>query len=180
MPNNVSIYEPRTIGAIVKRLPPVHTFLKSTFFKNVKTFTTKSVDVDFKKGTRAIAPFVHPRIGGKTMPNSGYQTKTYTPPIVAPDMITSVDDLLNRLAGEPLYGGKTPAERAVLKMAEDFTSLDEMITRREEWMAAQALYTGKIPIIGEGLNEEIDFGFTNKETISEAAKKWSSKKAPQN
>jgi len=168
----VSIFTPRTMGRIVERMPKVHTFFKSTFFRRVKTFTTKSVDVDFKKGNRALAPFVHPKIGGKTIPNTGYQTKTYTPPQLGPDKITTVDDLLERRAGENIYSGRTPAERAVEKLAEDFQELDEMITRREEWMAAQAFFTGKIPIIGEGLNEEIDFSFTNKEAL-EGAALWS-------
>lgn len=171
MPNEISIFDPRTMDKIIRRMPPIHTFFKSTFFKHTKTFTTQSVDVDFKKGNRALAPFVHRRIGGKTVLNSGYQTKTYTPPYIAPDKITSIDDLLKRMAGEALYNGMAPAERAVIKMAEDFAELNEMITRREEWMSAQAMLTGKIPIVGEGLNEVIDFNFTNTETLA-AAKKW--------
>lgn len=167
----VSIYEPRTMGKIVTRMPAVRTFFKSTFFKRVETFHTKSVDVDFKKGNRTLAPFVHRKIGGKTIPNSGYKTKQYTPPLVAPNRLTTVDDLLKRQPGESLYGGKTPAERAVEKLSKDFTELDEMITRREEWMAVQAIFTGTIPIIGDGIDEVIDFSFTNKEKVS---KKWSS------
>lgn len=132
----------------------------------------KCVDVDFKKGSRALAPFVHPKVGGKVVPNSGYQTKTYTPVLLAPDKITTVDDLLNRSAGENPYSGRTPAERAVEKLADDLRELNEMIVRREEWMAATAIFTGQIPIIGEGLNEVIDFDFTNKETIVSAEKKW--------
>ena len=54
------------------------------------------------------------------MPNTGYETKTYTPPLVAPEKVTTVDDLLQRRPGESLYSGRTPAERAVLKMADDF------------------------------------------------------------
>ena len=171
MSSNISIFDPRTMGKIVERMPKVHTFLLSTFFRNVKTFVTPSVDVDFKKGNRALAPFVHPKMGGKTIPNKGFQTKTYTPPLVGPNKITTVADLQGRVAGENIYSGKTPAERAVQKLAEDLKELDEMITRREEWMAAQAFFTGKIPIIGEGLNEEIDFNFTNKEILA-AARRW--------
>ena len=171
MANTFDIYDPRTMQKLIERMPPVHTFLKTTFFKNVKTFATGSVDVDFKKGNRALAPFVHKRIGGKTVPNTGYTTKTYTPPYVAPDKVTSIDDILKRAAGESLYNGYTPAQRAVKKMSEDFAELNEMITRREEWMCAQAIFTGKIPIVGEGLKEEIDFNFTNTETLA-AAKKW--------
>lgn len=173
MANEVSIYEPRTMGRIVSKMPPVRTFFRSTFFKNEETFNTKSVDVDFVKGSRKVAPFVHRVIGGKTVPNTGYETKTYTPPLVAPDKITTVDDLLNRLPGESIVSGRTPAERAVLKMASDFVELRDMIARREELMCVQSIFTGTIPIIGEGLNEIIDFQFTNKETIQQATKKWS-------
>lgn len=173
MANEISIYDPRTMGKVIRRMPPVRTFFRSTFFKNPLTFPTKSVDIDIKKGNRELAPFVNPRIGGKTVANSGYQTKTYTPVLLAPNKITTIDDLLTRSPGESLYSGKTPAERAVEKMAEDFAELREQIVRREEWMCAQAIFTGKIPIVGEGVNEEIDFSFTNKEEITTAAKKWS-------
>lgn len=138
----------------------------------MKFFPTKQIDVDFVKGNRRLAPFVHPKVGGKTVPNAGYQTTTYTPPLIAPNTITTAEELLNRLAGENPYSGKTPAERAVEKLAKDTKELEDMITRREEWMAAQAIFTGKIPIVGEGIEEEIDFGFTNKEKISTANKKW--------
>lgn len=172
MADMVSIYEPRTMGRIVTNLPPVRTFFRDTFFRHEETFMTKNVDIDFVKGSRKVAPFVHRVIGGKTVPNTGYETKTYTPPLVAPDKITTVDDLLNRQAGESLVSGRTPAERAVLKMSSDFTELRDMIARREELMCVQSIFTGTIPIIGEGLKEVIDFGFTNKETISNSTKKW--------
>lgn len=172
MPNEVSIYEPRTMAKVIHRMPPVRTFFRSTFFKKVNIFPTKSIDVDLKKGSRKLAPFVNPRVGGKTIPNTGYQTETYTPPLLAPNKITTVDDLMERMPGEGLYSGRTPAERAVEKMAEDFTELRDMNIRREEWMCAKAFFTGKIPIVGEGVNEEIDFNFTNKEVITTAAKKW--------
>ncbi|MCM1059662.1 MAG: major capsid protein [Eubacterium sp.] len=174
MAETINIYDPRTMQKLISRMPPVHTFLKSKFFKNVNTFNTESVDVDFKKGNRKLAPFVHRRIGGKTVPNTGYTTTTYTPPYIAPDKVTTVDNILKRMAGESLYNGFSPEERAVRKMAEDYSELDEMITRREEWMCAQAIFTGQIPIVGEGLNEVIDFNFTNKETLT---KKWSGKDA---
>ena len=167
MPN---IYEPRTMGTLIERIPKTTTFLRDTFFRNVETFPTKKIDVDFKKGNRQMAPFVHPKRGGKTINNEGYQTNSYTPPLMAPNILTTVDDLLKRLAGENPYSGKTPAERAIEKLGKDFIKLEEMIVRREEWMAAQAIFTGQIPIIGEGLNEVIDFGFTNKKTL--ATNKW--------
>lgn len=147
---NISIYDPRTMGKLVERMPKVQTFIKSTFFRNVETFDTQKIDVDFKKGNRQLAPFVHKKIGGVTIDNEGYETNTYEPPLVAPNKITTVDDILKRTPGESLYGGKSPNQRAVEKMQRDFTELDEMITRREEWMCCQALFTGKIPILSKG------------------------------
>lgn len=173
---NVSIFEPRTMGKLIVRMPPTRTFFKSTFFHKVNTFVTKSIDVDFVKGNRKIAPFVHQKIGGKTVLNSGYQTKSYTPPLVAPNKVTTVEDVSDRSAGEALYSEKTAEERDVEKMAQDYRELEEMITRREEWMCAQAIYTGTIPIIGEGLNEVIDFNFTNREEKKTAAEKWKADK----
>jgi hypothetical protein len=160
------------MGRIVSKLPPVRTFFRSTFFRHEETFVTKNVDVDFVKGTRKVAPFVSRLIGGKIVPNTGYSTKTYTPPLVAPEKVTTVDDLLQRQPGENPYSGRTPAERAVVKMAQDFTELRDQIARREELMCCQSIFTGTIPVIGDGVNEIIDFGFTNKETITTATKKW--------
>ncbi len=172
MANEVSIYEPRTMGRIIQKLPPVRTFFRSTFFRHEETFVTESVDVDFKKGSRKVAPFVSRMIGGKIVPNTGYETKTYTPPLVAPEKVTTVDDLLKRSIGENMYSGKNPAQRAVEKLAQDFIELREQIVRREELMCAQTIFTGQIPVIGDGVNEVITFGFTNKETITKAADKW--------
>lgn len=177
MANEVSIYEPRTMGRVIQKLPPVRTFFRSTFFRHEETFVTKSVDVDFRKGSRKVAPFVSRVIGGKIVPDTGYETKTYTPPLVAPEKVTTIDDLLERRAGESMYSGETPEKRAVKKMAEDFIELREMITRREELMCAQTIFTGQIPIIGDGVNEVITFDFTNKEVITEAAKKWTNEKS---
>lgn len=87
---NISIYDPRTMGKLVERMPKVQTFIKSTFFRNVETFDTQKIDVDFKKGNRQLAPFVHKKIGGVTIDNEGYETNTYEPPLVAPNKITTV------------------------------------------------------------------------------------------
>lgn len=170
----VSIYEPRTMGKLVERMPRVNTFIRDTFFRNRETFDTVKIDVDFRRGNRSLAPFVHKKVGGVTVDNAGFETNTYEPPLVAPNKITTIDDILARTPGETLYSGKSPNQRAVEKMQRDFSELDEMITRREEWMCCQALFTGKIPILdvnGTEIQAEIDFKFENTETLA-AAKQW--------
>lgn len=169
MANEVSIYQPRYLMEVVRQAPPVHTFFLDTFFTNVKTFPTERVDIDIVKGDRRMAAFVHPRIGGKILKDVGYKTESYAPPLVNPYDVTEAGKLLRRLPGENIYSGKTPEERAAEKLIEEYNRLNDAATRREEWMAVQAIVNGYIPIVGEGVNEVIDFGLANKETLSGTA-----------
>ncbi|MEX3625841.1 major capsid protein [Viridibacillus arvi] len=163
---NIDLFSTRNMLELVERLPKPKTFLRDTFFKNHETSVTPSVEVDFVKGGRKLAPYVHEKIGGKIVENTGYTTETFKPPLVAPNKVTSAADIMNRSAGENPYSTQTPAERAIRKVATDFNELEDMITRREEFMCAQALFEGKIDVVGEGLSRVIDFSFENKETLS--------------
>ena len=166
MPNEVNIYSPRYLAEVVKQAPATHTYFRDTFFTNIKTFATERVDIDLVKGDRRMAAFVHPRVGGKVLKGNGYTTESYKPPLVNPYDVTTADQLMTRLPGEDLYSGMTPAQRAAAKLMEEYAKLADATTRREEWMAVQAIVTGTIPVVGEGVNDVIDFGFTNKITLS--------------
>jgi hypothetical protein len=169
MANEVNIYTPRYLAEVVRQAPPVHTFFRDTFFTNVKNFTTERVDIDLVKGDRRMAAFVHPRIGGKVLKSSGYKTENYAPPLVNPYDVTTADRYMTRMPGEDLYSSTTPAQRSAQQLMEEYSRLNDATTRREEWMAVQAIVTGQIPIVGEGVNEIIDFGFTNTETLTGTA-----------
>lgn len=171
MPNMVDLYTPRTLAEVVKTTPPVRTFLRDRFFTNVKTFPTKRVDIDIVKGNRKMAAFIHPMVGGEIVQAEGYETKSYAPPLINPATISTADQLLERLPGEDMYSGKTPADRAAEKLIEEYNQLNDMTTRREEWMAAQVLTTGQLKVKGKGVDEVIDFGLTNKITLTNT-KKW--------
>lgn len=167
----IEMYNPRTLGRLVERMPKAKTFLRDTFFTDVQTFDTDTVDVDIVKGGRELAPFVHPKLGSRPRSNQGFSTKNYRAPLVSESMVTTGEDLMHREPGEALYSGVTPAARQMRKNARDLMTMNNAITRREEWMAAQVLFTGKIPVIGDGLNEEIDFNFTQSVTLT--SDKWS-------
>lgn len=171
MANEINIYEPRYLAEVVRTAPPIRTFLRDRFFSNVKTFSTERVDIDIVKGNRKMAAFVHPMVGGEIVQNEGYETKSYAPPLINPATVTTADMFLQRLPGEDIYSGRTPADRAAEKLAEDYKKLNDMTTRREEWMAAQVLTTGQLKVKGKGVDEVIDFGFTNKINL-EGTKQW--------
>lgn len=170
MANEVNIYTPRYLAEVVRQAPPVHTYFLDTFFTNVKTFSTERVDFDLVKGDRRMAAFVHPRAGGQVIRETGYETKSYKPPLINPYDLTTADRLMARLPGEDMYSGKKPAERAAAKLMDEYNRLNDAATRREEWMAAQAIITGEIPIVGIGVNELVDFQFTNKIVLTGTAR----------
>lgn len=171
MANEINIYTPRHLAEVVRLAPPVHTFFLEKFFTKKKTFSTERVDIDIKKGDRRMAAFVHPKVGGKVLKDSGFQTESYKPPLVNPFTITTADQLKDRLPGEDLYSDKTPAQRAAAQLKEEYNLLNDATTRREEWMAVQAIVAGQIPVVGEGVNEVIDFGLTNTATLT-GNNKW--------
>jgi len=165
----MAIFEKRTLIEAVRQKEVPKTFLKDTFFNRKKTHLTLAVEIDLVKGNRKVAPFVHPVEGGKVIANRGYETNTYRPPLVAPEKIIRAEDLYYRSPGENPYETKSPEERQAEKAAEYLDEMDESITRREELMCSQAIFEGKVFVKGDGVDEVIDFGFTNKIT---ALTKW--------
>ncbi|MBM7580015.1 major capsid protein [Jeotgalibacillus terrae] len=162
----INVHSTRFMLEAVSNLKPAHTFLRDMFFGTPKTFVTEHVDVEYRKGRRKMAPFVSPLIAGKVMERSGTTMKTFTPATIKPMRPITAHDINKRAFGEGVYSTRTPEARALEMLAEDLIFLDEAITRREEWMAAQVIFTGKVEIIGEGVDAVMDYGFTNKETLS--------------
>lgn len=171
----MSNYTTRTMLPAVEVMPRVASFLRETFFPRAKdnTVVTEKVELDYKKGKRKMAPFVAPRVGGITQTRDGFKTFEIAPPRIAPQILMTVEDLTARSMGENVYSKKTPAQREQELLAKDLTDLGSQIDRREEWMAAQLLFNGKVVVQGYSDNnlsnpieQEIDYGFDNYETLS--------------
>ena len=161
----MDLFTPETMDGVIRVMPQVHTFFRDTFFNVAKPQYTEKVRVDFKKGKRRVAPFVNIKDKAKVVEKLGYITDEFETPVIKIKDVTTIEDMVRRLPGELLQNsGITPYERGVELMAEQLYDFEDMIARREEWMCVQAMMTGKIPVIGEGVNMEIDFGFTNRIT----------------
>lgn len=154
----VNLFDTRILIATLEQMYPPKTFLLDTFFRNVQTFATKYVDIDIEKGKRKLAAFVRPTSQGKTVERRGWTSKSIEAPYLKEKTNISPIDLLTREIGQTIYaGGKSPAQRAEEELAKQLDYLRERIIRREEWMAASLLQTGKIILDGEYEDFEIDF-----------------------
>lgn len=154
MPNAIDIYQPRYMAEVVRQTPPIPTYFRDTFFNRVITFPTERVDMDLMKGDRKILPYVHPDAGGKAVKMDGFQTKSYAAPLVSGYIVTTAAQMMTRLPGEDLYSGMTPAERAARKLMEEYATLNDACTRREEYMCVEAVKTGLIHVEGPGVKDQ--------------------------
>ncbi len=156
-------YTTREMMEAFDQTPPVCSFLQRTFFPGSQTHVTEKVEFDVRKGKRVMAPFVSPRKGGKVITRQGWTTNQFTTPKIAPERVQTVDNISSRAIGENVYSKKTPEEREDELLAKDFTDLEESIDRRKEWMCRQVLFEGKLDVKDEeeGVDVQIDFGFTN-------------------
>lgn len=154
----VNLFDTRTLISTLEQTYPPKSFLLDTFFKEIVTFQTRYVDLDIEKGKRKLAAFVRPTSQGRMVEKRGWTTQSIEAPYIKEKIDISTIDLLTREIGKTVYmGGESPAKRAGSELAKNLDYLRQRIIRREEWMAAQLLQTGKIVLDGEYSGVEIDF-----------------------
>lgn len=140
----LDIYNTHTLLMAVEQLHPPTTFLRDRYFPTnpaTDIFSTDDVLVEYRDGTRKIAPFVAPRKGGVTMRRQGSYMERFTPPRIAPRTTITLDDLKKRGFGEALLTQLTPEQRQLTLILKDIQDLSDTITRREEVMAAETMLT---------------------------------------
>ena len=136
------IYSTHTLLMAVEQIAPLRTFLRDRYFPTNDAsdiFATDDVLVEYKDGSKKLAPFVSPRKGGITITREGFNMERYTPPFIAPRRVLTLDDLKKRGFGEALFSQLTPQQREAALLLKDADEMGEMISRREEAMAAETM-----------------------------------------
>ena len=110
---------------------------------------TEFINFDIITKTRRIAPFVHPRVAGKVVKDQGYQTKTFQPAYIKPKSEFDPAKALERIAGEPIGGNLSPQQRQDANVRRMLQEHLDMIDRRLEVMAAEALRLGQVTVVGD-------------------------------
>ena len=147
----------------IEKTPPIHTFLYDTFVQNEGAVLAEDAYWDYRKNGVAMAPFVTPGAGGKTLERDTFETLGMTFPTIAPERIVVHKDYAEqRSFGEEVYGSLDPQSRLARIMAKDLADLRYSIQMRKEWMTAQVLFTGQLDVV-----EYLDGGLTAK-TVRQA------------
>lgn len=160
-------------------LPKFTPFFLTMFFPDVVEFTTEKIEFDRIKKNKKLAPFVAPMVAGKANRALGGISTSLTPAYVKPMDVVNPGRLLRRLPGEPLNGQLSPAQRRLATVVDLLDEQDQQITRREEWMAVQAVLYGKVVVEGEDYeSQEVDFGRRADNNIAlSLAARWGQKDA---
>lgn len=174
MPSNLTIYDQVTMLAAVELLPPIPSFLFDTFVRLEGAVAQEEAIWDYRKGASRMAPFVH-KLGGVLTERGAYSTNKIEFPTLAPMRVLEAKDTTNRLFGEDIWGGKTPEQRAKEVLMKDIQDLRKLLQLRREWMTAQILLEGKLPILeytDDGRvtipTTVVDYDFTNAYAASDA------------
>ncbi len=164
---SIDQFDPRNMmQALIQRKQP-RRFFRDRMVRRSEMSDRENVDVDTKTEVRVLAPFVNPNKGaGKSMDRLGFSTNSFIPPMVSPKRLLTPQDLQKRLPGENVYSQQSADERGQQLVGQDLATLDDAISRREEWMIAQGIFnTGTfgsivgcgIPCVGDDYSQTFAF-----------------------
>lgn len=134
----------------LRGMRPTNPTLLSIFFPIIIEEESEEVHFDSANKPRRIAPFVSPLVEGKLVESLGFTTSTLKPAYVKDKRVFDANRPLKRVMGEPLTGTLSPEARIMRLLMEDMDDQLNMLRRRKEIMAAEALVSGQVTITGEG------------------------------
>jgi hypothetical protein len=161
------LYDTNTLIQVVPNLKLAQQFFLDKFFRNIVTADSEKVSIDVDVGKRRMAPFVSPLVEGKLVEQRRFQTNEFKPAYIKDKRAPDLRKPVMRMIGERIGGDLKGIEREMANLEAEMTDQLDILTRRLEWMAAQALLTGQVTISGEGFETVVvDFGRDPALTVS--------------
>lgn len=163
----MDLFTTQTLLAIVADLRVPQQGLASRYFTNGCQDTSEEIHFDIDNKPRRMAPFVSPLVAGKVVQSRGFRTSTFKPAYIKDKRVFHPGRAIKRLMGERIGGGDySPEQRMQGLLVQDLQDQLEMLERRMEWMAAQALYNGAITVVGDDYpSAVVDFGRDANQTV---------------
>lgn len=165
----MDIYSTGAIAQVVRLIQPVKPFLLETFFRNKIVAKDKEILFDVEIGRRRVSPFVAPHVPGKLVNSNGFRMDRLEPANVKDLRVIDLDRPLRRGIGEPVGGSPTlsPQQREAAIVKQELEDQLNMYNRRQEVMAADALYDGILTVAGDGYpTVNVDYGRAAGHTVT--------------
>ncbi|WP_447877521.1 major capsid protein [Serratia fonticola] len=170
----MNIFDTNVLVGLVPNLMTSQNWLLDRFFPNIVEETSEEVSIDVDIGKRRMAPFCSPLVQGVLVESRKYQTNTFKPAYIKDKRAPDLRKPIRRQIGERIGGEYTAAEREMINLQFEMSDQIDMVNRRLEWMAANAMTKAKITVIGEGFpTTVIDFGRSSDLTVTlSGSDKW--------
>jgi Phage major capsid protein E len=155
-----ALYRTSSLLEALINIPPAGAFLRDTLFSKVFTTEADLIDISFYNGRSKLAPWCSRFSKGTAIPREKTRLSLFEPAFLRPTRLLTADQLLNRRGGGNVNASTTDADL----LAQDSLELDNMITRSEESMVANCLFTGKIKCLDGDTGEivaELDLSLSN-------------------
>ena len=157
--NNTFLYDTNALIQVVPNLKRPQKFLLDRFFPNIVMSDTEYVSIDIDVCKRRMSPFVSPLVEGKLVEQRRYQTNVFKPAYIKDKRAPDLRKPVRRMIGERIGGELNGAARMAANLEMEMTDQIDLIDRRLEWMAAQAMVNGTVTITGDGFPTVlVDFG----------------------
>ncbi|EFE8231331.1 major capsid protein [Escherichia coli] len=146
------------------------------FFPNVATFDTQKIMLDdLENDEVTMSAFCSPMVGSQVQRDKGYETSIIQPGYMKPKHEIDPSKTIMRVAGEDPAALNSPSYRRLRLITGNLRRQVKAIKARVEWLAVNAVTTGKNIIEGEGIERyEIDWKMPANCIIQQGpGKKWS-------
>ena len=145
----MSLFSTDVMMRVVDQMFPAPQYLLQRFFPTIQIEQAEEIHFDLFETMRRVAPFVHHLVEGQIVESPGYSTTTFAPPYIKDKRVFDTTKPFRRSAGEQIGGSLTPGSRMAAQLAFDLQDQINMVELREEVMAAEALQTGQLTIVGD-------------------------------
>lgn len=153
----VAQYTPRDmIDAMVQEVRP-STFLLDMFVGgNIETHDTDVIEIDIVKGGQTKAAYVSRASDPTVVGKKGFDTLIHAVPYVYEEITFTSKDVKTRLPGNSVYTQGAKA-RMDAKVGKWLATLEDRLTVLKECQVAEAMQTGKLTVVGDGVSYIVDF-----------------------
>tara|TARA_R110001606_G_scaffold2504_3_gene10947 strand:+ start:924 stop:1958 length:1035 start_codon:yes stop_codon:yes gene_type:complete len=150
--------------AVENRQPKPSLF--AAFFAITDVHGENIVEFDKKDYTNGIAPFVEPTLDGKAIKMEEFDTHLLKLPTMKPSRVLTSADLNKKVFGQSGDNAITKNARARDLANVGVMNNEDRIDVRLETMRAEALFDGKLTIVGEGYDSTITFPRKTSHTVN--------------
>lgn len=165
-----STYSTDELVGVVENLKRSPNWFLDRYFRTESRSEVEEIHFDVILGKRRVAPFCSPLVAGKVVAALGREVHSFKPAYIKDKRRINPGEALKRSIGERIGGALTAQQRQDAYIATQLSDQLDMLDRRFELMAAEAIRTGKTTVVGDDYPTVlVDFRRTASLTVADLA-----------